>query len=78
MRRVERPLRPDDTLDRAMELFNDNDLLALPVVDKDRRVLGVVRRYDAANAYLRRLHEPRTPSSPSLDIGTPSEDLKGP
>jgi CIC family chloride channel protein len=78
MRRIERPLRPDDTLDRAMELFNDNDLLALPVVDKDRRVLGVVRRYDAANAYLRRLHEPRTPSSPSLDIGTPSEDLKGP
>jgi hypothetical protein len=47
-------------------------------VDKERRVLGVVRRYDAANAYLRRLHEPRTPSSPSLDIGTPSEDLKGP
>jgi CIC family chloride channel protein len=78
MRRIERPLRLDDALDRAMELFNENDLLALPVVDRDRRVLGVVRRYDAANAYLRRLHEPRAPSNPSLDISTPPQNLQSP
>jgi CIC family chloride channel protein len=56
-----RPLKPEDGLDRAMELFAENDLLALPVVGLDRRVVGVVRRSDVAGAYLRRLHAPRAP-----------------
>jgi CBS domain-containing protein len=49
------PLQPDDSLDRALELFVENDLLALPVVDRspNGRVLGVVRRYDVSAAYLR-------------------------
>ncbi len=61
MRTDVRPLRPEDGLDRAMELFAENDLLTLPVVDADRRVIGVVRRYDVASTYLRRLHQPRSP-----------------
>jgi len=62
MRSTVQPLQPDDRLDRAQELFVENDLLALPVVDnlKDRRVLGMVRRVDIAKAYLRRLHGDRT------------------
>jgi CIC family chloride channel protein len=63
MRLDVQPLRPDDGLDWAMELFAENDLLALPVVDGDRRVVGVVRRYTIATAYLRRLHEPRVPAA---------------
>jgi CIC family chloride channel protein len=49
------PLIPDDRLDQAMELFVEQDLLALPVVDdhKERRVIGLVRRSDVAQAYLR-------------------------
>jgi CIC family chloride channel protein len=62
MRTDVQPLRPDDGLDWAMELFAENDLLALPAVDGDRRVVGMVRRYTIATAYLRRLHEPRAPS----------------
>ncbi len=56
------PLGPEDGLDRAMELFAENDLLALPVVDKaqGQRVLGVVKRHDVAGDYLRRLHEPKS------------------
>src|SRR5262249_17301382 len=46
MRPGVQPLTPDDRLDRAMELFVEQDLLALPVVDdaKERRVVGIVRR----------------------------------
>jgi CIC family chloride channel protein len=49
------PLRQDDRLDRALELFVENDLLALPVVDgsPNNRVIGVVRRHDVSAAYLR-------------------------
>ena len=49
------PLRPDDGLDRAMEIFAESDLLALPVVDESqgKRVLGVVKRHDVAGDYLR-------------------------
>ena len=54
------PLRPDDDLDRALELFAENDLLALPVVDKDRHVVGVVRRPNVGGEYLRRVHAPAT------------------
>ena len=62
MRTDVKPLRPDDGLDRAMELFAESDLLALPVVDEGRAsgVVGVVKRHDVAGDYLRRLHEPKS------------------
>jgi CIC family chloride channel protein len=48
------PLRPDDPLDRAMELFAESDLLVLPVVDgPGTRLLGLVKRADLASRYLR-------------------------
>jgi chloride channel protein, CIC family len=49
------PLTPDDRLDTAQELFVQNDVLALPVVNnlEDRRVLGIVKRFDVASAYVR-------------------------
>jgi len=49
------PLKPDDRLDRAMELFVENDLLALPVVDgpPEGRIVGIVKRADVSSAYLR-------------------------
>jgi CIC family chloride channel protein len=52
------PLQPDDQLDRAQELFVENDLMALPIVNNldERRVIGMARRFDIANAYLQRLH----------------------
>jgi CIC family chloride channel protein len=60
MRTGIRPLTPDDTLDRALELFVENDLLALPVVDdlKQLQVIGMVRRFEIASAYVRRVHGP--------------------
>ncbi|HEX4000718.1 MAG TPA: chloride channel protein [Pirellulales bacterium] len=53
------PLRADDRLDRALELFVENDLPALPVVDKfiDGRIVGIVKRSDVATTYLRHVHE---------------------
>ncbi|MGH7293458.1 MAG: chloride channel protein, partial [Polyangiaceae bacterium] len=59
------PLTPDDALDQAQELFVDNDLLALPLVDdlKNRRVLAMIRRHDIASAYLQHVHG-RQPSIP--------------
>jgi CBS domain-containing protein len=58
MRPLERPLCPDDRLDEAMELFAESDLLAMPVVEsvKGGRVVGLVRRSDLAQAYLRQVH----------------------
>jgi CIC family chloride channel protein len=66
MRPGVQPLTPEDRLDRAMELFIEQDLLALPVVDdpKERHVVGVVRRSDLAQAYLRKVHGERTDSQP--------------
>ena len=60
MRSDIRPLTPNDTLDRALELFIENDLLALPVVNdlEQRRVIGIVRRFEIASAYLRHIHGP--------------------
>ena len=60
MRSDIRPLTPSDTLDRALELFIENDLLALPVVNdlEQRRVIGIVRRFEIASAYLRHIHGP--------------------
>ena len=50
MRTDIRPLTPDDTLDRGLELFVENDLMTLPVVDdyQSRHVLGMVRRFEIA------------------------------
>jgi CIC family chloride channel protein len=64
MRPAVQPLTPDDRLDRAMELFVENDLLALPVVSdtKERRVVGMVRRSDLARVYLRQMHGQRDSS----------------
>ena len=66
MRTDVHPLQPDDPLDRAMELFVENDLLVLPVVNdlRQRLVLGMVRRFDISSAYVRRLHGPAE-SAPS-------------
>ena len=52
------PLKLNDRVDRALELFVENDLTALPVVDgaSDPKVLGVVKRSDISNAYLRHVH----------------------
>ncbi len=51
------PLKPDDQLDRAMELFVENDLLALPVVDgtPEGRIVGIVKCADVSSAYLRHI-----------------------
>ncbi len=51
-------LRPQDDLERALELFAQSDRLTLAVVDHavGSRVLGVVRRADITSAYLRRVH----------------------
>jgi CIC family chloride channel protein len=58
MRGGVQPLRPEDRLDRALELFVESDLLALPVVDgtPTGRVVGVVKRADISSTYLRHVH----------------------
>ena len=60
MRTEVHPLTPDDTLDRALELFVENDLLTLPVVTnlEERQVIGMVSRFDISSAYLRHVHGP--------------------
>jgi CIC family chloride channel protein len=52
------PLKPDDTLDRALELFVESDRLTLAVVDgsPERRVIGIVKRADISSTYLRHVH----------------------
>jgi CIC family chloride channel protein len=52
------PLRPEDRLDRALELFVENDLLALPVVDgsPEQCVVGIAKRSDISGTYLRHVH----------------------
>lgn len=64
------PLCPDDRIDRALELFVENDLLALPVVDKHPggRVLGVVKRSDISSTYLRHVQGVTS----AADVGTPA------
>jgi CIC family chloride channel protein len=49
------PLQPSDRLERALELFTECDLLALPVVAsaEDQRVIGLVKRADISSTYLR-------------------------
>jgi CIC family chloride channel protein len=70
MRAGVRPLMSGDSLERAVELFAENDLSELPVVDNpsDRRLLGMVRRTDVARAYLRRVHAQAKPPSPSNPV----------
>ncbi len=60
MRSDVQPLTPDDTLDRALELFVENDLLTLPVVTNliERQVIGMVSRFDISSTYLRHVHGP--------------------
>jgi chloride channel protein, CIC family len=60
MRGDVQPLTPDDTLDRALELFVENDLLTVPVVTNhdQRRLVGMVSRFDISSAYLRHVHGP--------------------
>jgi CIC family chloride channel protein len=74
MRTDIKPLRPEDGLDRAMELFAASDLLALPVVEEaTRRVVGVVKRHDVAGDYLRRLHEPKSVVLPAARPTAPPD-----
>jgi len=57
-------LRPDDSLDKALEMFVLSDRTDLAVLDREpsRRVVGIVRRVDISSAYLRRVHgEPGKP-----------------
>ncbi len=58
------PLRPDDPLDQAMELFVESDLLALPVIEDpgSQRVLGIVKRADLSGSYLRHLQGTQSPT----------------
>jgi CIC family chloride channel protein len=62
------PLGPADRLDRALELFVESDLLALPVVDdsKERRVIAVVKRADISSTYLHHVHGAVTPPPPGV------------
>ena len=59
------PLRPEDPLDRALELFVESNMLALPVVDGDSKVVGLVKRVDVSSTYLRHVHGASTPAPPS-------------
>jgi len=61
MRSNIKPLTPELTLEEAVELFAENDLSELPVVNtnRERTLLGMVRRTDIAKAYIRRVHAPR-------------------
>ena len=58
MRSDVRPLTPGDTLDRALELFVENDLPALPIVAdlQQQKVMGMIRRQEISSAYLRHVH----------------------
>jgi CIC family chloride channel protein len=67
MRPGVKPLSIRDPLERAVELFAENDLPELPVIASadGQRLLGMVRRTDVARAYLRRVHAQALPASPS-------------
>ena len=78
MRSDVRPLHPDDRLDLGMQLFAENDLPVLPVVDgsHQNRVIGLVRRSDLSKAYLRKLHGDVEPARPADGRG-PQTDGDG-
>jgi CIC family chloride channel protein len=52
------PLRVDDRLDHALELFVENDQPELPLVDEETapRLIGIVRRSEISALYLRYVH----------------------
>jgi len=52
------PLKPNDRLDVALELFVRDNRMVLPVVDDPptQRILGIVKRTDISRAYLQRVH----------------------
>ncbi|REK19509.1 MAG: CBS domain-containing protein [Planctomycetota bacterium] len=72
MRTEVHPATPDDSLEKAYELFIENELQALPVVNdrKEMRVLGLVRRHDIASAYLRLLYGPSRATEASAAVKT--------
>jgi len=57
MRQVDHPLLPTDRLDEALEAFVENDLLAMPVIEdeKGRKLIGIVKRAQISEEYLRRV-----------------------
>jgi chloride channel protein, CIC family len=67
------PLTPSDPLERAVELFTENDLPELPVVAsrQDLTLVGMVRRTDIARRYLRLVHGSRDSSDslPEVVVG---------
>lgn len=70
MRSTVAPLISADSLERASELFVENNLPALPVVDSlhDKHFIGIVRRNTVARAYLQRLASgEHTDSAPSRE-----------
>ncbi|MHB9048482.1 MAG: CBS domain-containing protein [Pirellulales bacterium] len=60
VRRLALKPTPDDTLNRALELFVEHNLLALPVVDdlESRPGIAMVRRVHVADVYLRHARGP--------------------
>jgi chloride channel protein, CIC family len=58
MRSDVQPLQTEDTLDHALELFIENDLMALPIVKNlsEKHFLGMARRYEIASQYLQHVH----------------------
>jgi CIC family chloride channel protein len=64
------PLAMNDSIDRAMELFAENDLLELPVVDdrEQRRVVAIVSRANIAGNYLRRVQGTSMPNADGIGV----------
>ncbi|MFO0970367.1 MAG: chloride channel protein [Gemmataceae bacterium] len=73
------PLTLDMRLDRAMETFIEADVLALPVVSSDdaATVLGVIRRSDIAQTYLRHVHGQPVDSLSGDGVGIAQEKANG-
>jgi len=63
------PLRPDDQLDRALELFGESDRLTLPIVDgtPEKRIIGIVKRSDVSSTYLHHVHGKRQSTEDTKD-----------
>ncbi len=70
MRAEVQPLYPSMTIDRALELFAEQDLPALPVVASadSRVVIGIVRRREIMSEYVRRLHGPSAVENVPLSV----------
>ncbi|MFL5243003.1 MAG: chloride channel protein [Gemmataceae bacterium] len=65
MRTDVKPLMPQSSIERAVELFAENDLPELPVVisEPEKKLLGMMRRTDITRAYLQRVHGKEAQSS---------------